>query len=218
MGKNVLIVRGGWDGHTPVESTEVFARQLRGSGCDVEIAETLDAYLDPSLGSRDVIVQCFSLSEISNGQWEALSAAVRGGAGFAGWHGGIIDSFRQNTDYQWMTGGQWVAHPGNCIPSYRVEIADAEHEITRGLAAFDLTDTEQYYMHCDPAVEVLCETKFDNTHGDTDFYRKVTMPYAWTKRWGLGRVFVAAWGHTFKDFEVPAAREIVRRGILWAAR
>ena len=33
-----------------------------------------------------------------------------------------------------------------------------------------------------------------------------------------GRVFVACWGHTHKDFEVEEAREIVRRGLLWAAR
>jgi hypothetical protein len=219
-GKKVLMTFGGWDGHTPRESTELFAGWLSGVGFEVEKTESLDVYLDSdALAQADLIVQCVTMSEITAEQSTGLRNAVRAGTGFAGWHGGIIDSFRTDTEYQWMTGGQWVSHPGNCIPSYTVEIADSGHPITRGIDTFTLTDTEQYYLHVDPGNHVLCKTTFSGEHGETGQYPAGTvMPYAWTRRYGEGKVFVAAWGHTFKDFDVPEALEIVRRGLLWACR
>lgn len=218
--KKALMVWGGWDGHTPKESTDVFAPLLRQEGYDVEIANTLDAYLDnDKLSALNLIVQCITMAQITGEQEASLLKAVKAGVGFAGWHGGIIDSFRVNTEYQFMTGGQWVAHPGNCIPSYKVEITDPQHEITRGVSSFSLPDTEQYYIHADPGNHVLCTTTFTGEYGDTTQYPAGTvMPYAWTRAYGKGRVFVACWGHTAKDFDVPEARAIALRGLLWASR
>jgi type 1 glutamine amidotransferase len=211
-----LVVRGGWDGHTPVQSTDLFVPLLENAGFSVEVAETTARYAKGDLSGFALIVQCVTMSEIQKEEWEALNAAVKGGTGFAGWHGGIIDSFRNNTDYQFMVGGQWVAHPGNVIPGYRVTLK-GEHPITAGLGDFDLTETEQYYIHFDPGVEVLCETVFSGEHGDGTLYPAgVTMPYAWTRRYGKGRIFVACWGHTFKDFDGNTPREIVLRGLRWA--
>lgn len=219
MPKRALIVQGGWPGHTPAECADLFAAELRDAGLDVVVKDSLDAYLDADLmRSLALVVPIWTMGEISNEQWEGLSQAVRSGVGCAGFHGGIIDAFRSNTQYQWMTGGQWVAHPGNCIPRYTVDITDADHPITRGLDAFELTDTEQYYVHVDPGNHVLCTTTFTGEHGETDLYPANTVvPYAWTRGWGKGRVFVACWGHTHKDFDHPTARELVKRGMLWAA-
>jgi type 1 glutamine amidotransferase len=131
----------------------------------------------------------------------------------------MIDSFRSNVEYQWMTGAQWVSHPGNCEPTYKVDIVDAGHEITSGIDSFTLPDTEQYYCHHDPANHVLCTTTFDSGLGDTSRYRVGSvLPYAWTKTWGEGKVFGACWGHTFKDFDVPEAKQIVLNGMKWATR
>jgi type 1 glutamine amidotransferase len=220
MSKKALMVWGGWAGHTPKESVDIFAPLLQEAGYEVTISDSLDSYLDDQLmQSLDVIVPMWTMGKIEKDQEKALLAAVESGVGFAGWHGGVIDSFRNNVQYQWMTGGQWVSHPGNCIPNYTVDITDAEHEITKGIPAFELTETEQYYCHTDPANHVLCTTTFSGEHGPTQLYTGNTvMPYAWTKHWGKGKVFVAAWGHTFKDFDVPEAKEIVRRGILWASK
>jgi len=220
MGKKALIVKGGWDGHTPNESADVFEPLLKDKGYDVTISETLDSYTDAELmGSVDLVVQIWTMGEISGEQNKGLTEAVRNGVGFAGFHGGIIDSFRAQTQYQWMTGGQWVSHPGNDQAKYEVRITDADHEITRGLNNFTLENTEQYYMHVDPGVHVLTETTFSGEYGDKDLYPAGTvMPYAWTRQWGKGRVFVAAWGHTYKDFDVPEAKEIVLRGMLWASK
>jgi len=220
MSKQALVVRGGWDGHTPVESSDIFADYLKAEGYDVTVSDSLQSYTDEKrMGSVDLIVQCVTMSEISKEQWQGLDAAVRAGAGFAGWHGGVIDSFRKNTEYQFMTGGQWVAHPGNCEPTYTVNITDQDHPITQGVGDFDLPDTEQYYCHIDPGVHVLATTTFSGEHGDASLYPAGTvMPYAWTRTWGKGKVFVAAWGHTFKDFDVPEARRIVENGLKWATR
>jgi type 1 glutamine amidotransferase len=218
--KKALIVWGGWDGHTPKESGELTATLLRTEGFDVELSNSLDAYLDSAkMAAADLVVPVWTMGGISREQEKGLLDAIKAGSGLAGFHGGLVDSFRNNTEYQWMTGGQWVAHPGNCIPAYKVVIADKKHPITKGIADFELRDTEQYYMHVDPGNHVLATTTFDGAHGDATLYKPGTkMPYAWTRTWGKGRVFFAAWGHTYKDFDVPEAREILRRGLIWAAR
>ena len=218
--KNALVVWGGWNGHTPKESIDVFVPLLAEKGYNVTVSDTLQSYADAELmAAQDLIVPCWTMGKIEGPQVKGLLAAVRAGAGLVGWHGGIIDSFRENTDYQWMTGGQWVAHPGGCIPTYTVEIVDREHPITRGLNDFVMTQTEQYYIHHDPAIRVLCRSVVSGEHGDKDLYQAGTvMPYAYTKSWGKGRVFVACWGHTDRDFLVPEAREIVLRAMLWATR
>ncbi len=221
--KHALIVWGGWDGHTPKQSADVMESQLREQGFTVTVKDTLDAYTDESLmGQVDLIVPIWTMGQISKEQWQGLDKAVFGGAGLAGFHGGMIDSFRNNTEYQWMTGAQWVSHPGNCEPTYKVRIADADHDITRGLDDFTLPNTEQYYCHHDPANHVLCDTQFNFKDTSEHYGRKYrvgsVLPYAWTKSWGDGRVFGACWGHTYKDFDVPEALEVVTRGMVWAAR
>jgi type 1 glutamine amidotransferase len=220
MSKKALVVRGGWKGHTPVEASDIFVASLKDEGYDVTVSDTLDSYTDEALmGSVDLIVQCVTMSDFSGEQWKGLNKAVYAGAGFAGWHGGIIDSFRNNTGYQFMTGGQWVDHPGGCEPTYTVNITDADHPITQGISDFELSGTEQYYCHVDPGVHVLATTVFSGKHGDpTQYPANTVMPYAWTRTWGKGKVFVAAWGHTFEDFNVPQAKKMVENGLKWATK
>lgn len=219
-GKQAMIVYGGWDGHTPKQSAEVFAPELERAGFNVSMEDSLEVYADHArVRAMDLIVPIWTGGELTGPQWQGLSEAVYGGTGIAGFHGGIIDAFRAHTGYQMMTGGQWVAHPGNAEAKYEVRITDRAHEITTGLGDFVLANTEQYYMHVDPGVHVLCETTFTGEYGDAKTYPAPTvMPYAWTRAFGEGRVFVAAWGHTYKDFDVPEARQLVTRGMLWASR
>ena len=193
------------------------AALLRDAGFEVLVRDNLDVYaaLD-ALGPLAVIVQCWTQGRIERGQLDGLLAAVEGGVGLAGWHGGIIDSFRESTAYQFMTGGQWVAHPDNII-DYSVEIVPErrEHPIVAGLQDFHMT-SEQYYVHVDPQNQVLATTTFARRQ-QAPWVEGVTMPVVWTRNWGRGRVFVNTLGHVNADFEVPEARELTRRGILWAA-
>jgi type 1 glutamine amidotransferase len=213
--KSALFVWGGWEGHEPKQCTDVFAPLVREAGYEVEVRDTLDAYLDEAkMSSYALIVQCWTMGTITREQLAGLQKAVNSGVGFAGWHGGSGDSFRNECDYQFMVGGQWVAHPGGVI-DYSVTITNHTDPITAGLKDFKM-HSEQYYMHTDPTNEVLATTTF---RGDAvPWIAGAVVPVAWKRTWGAGKVFYASLGHVAKDFEVPEAREIVRRGLLWASR
>lgn len=214
MSKKVLIVYGGWDGHDPKETSALFAGLLQDAGLDVTLSESLDSFLDADLmGSLDLVVPMYTMSTITREQEKGLLDAVReGGVNVGGWHGGMADAFRNNTEYQFMVGGQWVAHPGNII-DYRVNITDHDHPITTGIDDFDM-HSEQYYMHVDPSNQVLAQTIFNGDHAY--WIDGTVMPVVWTRSYGKGKVFYSSLGHVIGDFDVPQAREIVRRGLLWA--
>jgi len=208
--KKALFVCGGWEGHTPRQSAELFAGWLRERGYDVERIDSLDVLTDAArLATLSLIVPVWTMGELTADQEQTLCDAVAGGVGLAGWHGTMADAFRASTNYQWMTGGQFVAHPGGIKAAYDIRITDPAHPITRGLRDFTLRDTEQYYLHVDPSNHVLATTSFEDG---------VVMPAVWTRRWGQGRVAYASFGHTFKDFDIPEAREIIERSLLWASR
>lgn len=214
-GKKVLYIYGGWEGHEPQESVNIFVPWLRSEGAEVIVSETLDSYLDEKLmQSLDLVIQNWSMGKITPQHEKNLLNAIRNGCGFAGWHGGIGDSFRENTEYQFMVGGQFVAHPGNII-DYVVNITDKEDEITKGLNDFSIR-SEQYYLHIDPTVKVLATTTFSGEHAR--WIEGAIMPVVWKKRYGKGRVFYSSLGHVMKDFETPEVLEIQKRGIKWAAK
>ncbi len=212
--KKVLFVWGGWKGHEPELCRDIFVPWMREQGMDVTVSDSLDAYLDKDLmASLDLIVQIWTMGKITNEQEKALLEAVKRGVGIAGWHGGLGDSFRNNVAYQFMVGGQWVAHPGGVI-DYEVNIVDHDDPVTAGLDDFKM-HSEQYFMHVDPNNKVLATTTFSDEHAS--WIGGATMPVVWKKMYGSGRVFYNSLGHVASDFEVPEALEIMKRGILWAA-
>jgi type 1 glutamine amidotransferase len=206
------VTRGGWEGHVPAEATDLFIPFLRENDFEVRVSDDLDSYLD--LDGTDLVLQCISMGEITGEQSKGLEAAVRAGTGLAGWHGGIVDSFRTSADYQFMTGGQFVSHPGGFV-DHRIEVV-SDDPIVEGITHFDL-HTEQYYVHADPTNNVLATTTF-RAHPDYPWIAGATMPAVWTRTWGDGRVFVCTPGHKLEDLEVPEVRTIIERGLLWASR
>ena len=213
--KRALIVWGGWEGHEPKQCADIFAPWLQSQGYEVIVSNTLDTYTDKELmQSLNLIVPIWTMGTITPEQEAGLLDAVRSGVGIAGWHGGMGDSFRNNTEYQFMVGGQWVAHPGNII-DYEVNIIKPEDPIVAGLSDFKM-HSEQYYMHVDPSNEVLATTTFSGEY--CEWIAGTVMPVVWKRRYGKGRVFYSSLGHVAKDFEVPEALEIVKRGMLWASR
>jgi type 1 glutamine amidotransferase len=206
--KKALIVWGGWDGHEPRQVGEILAGALRRQGFDVTVSNTLDAFADLPLLEFDLLVPEWTMGSITSEQLKPMLEAVKAGVGIAGVHGGMGDSFRQETEYQFMVGGQWVAHPGGDGVKYTVRIVDHDHVITEGLTDFDVS-SEKYYMHVDPANHVLAVTDFDGAD----------VPIAWTKTYGKGRVFYCSLGHVAQVFEQdPQILEMVTRGMVWAAR
>ncbi len=218
--KSALIVWGGWDGHQPKEVGEILGEELTKHGFAVEIADTLDAYLDEEkLKTLDLIVPCWTMATIKQEQLRPLLNAVASGVGLGGVHGGMCDSFRNETEYQFMTGGQWVAHPGNDGVAYTVEIRDRDHFITQGSPDVINIKSEQYYLHVDPAVRVLATTRFplEGVGGAHTKNGVVDMPTVWTKYWGEGRVFYNALGHQANIVAQPDVLHLTVRGLLWAA-
>ncbi|MEI9808283.1 MAG: ThuA domain-containing protein [Bacteroidota bacterium] len=160
-GRKILFTYGGWPGHEPEKFRDYMVPWLKGEGADVLVHNNLDPYTDKALmDSIDMVMQIATMSQISKEQEKGLLEAIeKDGTGMAGWHGGMGDAFRNNPDYQFMTGGQWVAHPGGVI-DYKVKITDHKDEVTKGLKDFDM-HSEQYYMHIDPNVKVLATTRFN---------------------------------------------------------
>ena len=215
VSKKALFVCGGWDGHEPKQCVDLFAPILESEGYAVTITDTLDIYLDTALmQSQDLIVQVYTMAQITTEQEAGLLETIKSGTGFAGWHGGMADAFRNSTEYQFMVGGQWVAHPGNSI-DYTVNITNSSDPIMVGLSDFQM-HSEQYFMHVDPGNQVLATTTFSGEH--CEWIAQTVMPVVWKRRWGAGRVFYSSLGHVLKDFDVPEAREIMRRGMIWATR
>jgi hypothetical protein len=217
VNRKALIVWGGWKGHQPQEVAEVFRALLQAEKFEVEVSETLDAFLDADkLKGLDLIVPVWTMGKITDVQLKPVLEAVKSGVGMAGCHGGMCDSFRDATEWQFMTGGQWVAHPGNDGVTYKVKMSSANHPLTKGIADFDVK-SEQYYLHVDPAVKVLATTRFPVADGPHAGNGPVDMPVVWTKVYGKGRIYYNSLGHHADIIQMPPALELMRRGFLWAA-
>ena len=216
--RRALVVRGGWDGHAPEEAAELFVPFLRESGFDVTVEGSLEVYADPALmAATDLVVQCWTMGEILADELHGLRDAIAAGTGFAGWHGGIVDSFRMATDYLQLVGAQFAAHPGGIVDhTISVVPTRGEHPVVAGISDFSLR-SEQYWLLADDLNDVLATTTI--TPGPDDpWHAPVTSPAVWTRQWGDGRVFVCAPGHLLADLELPPVRTMIERGLLWAAR
>ncbi|AIX99647.1 hypothetical protein ART_0049 [Arthrobacter sp. PAMC 25486] len=228
--KNALVVRGGWDGHQPVEATELFIPHLEANGFTIRVEEGPAVYADAAyLAGVDLIVQCNTMNTIEKEEFEGLRAAIEAGTGMAGWHGGIADSYRNNSDYLHLIGGQFACHPGkhpdertggqpdNYVP-YTVNMAPAAaaHPITAGIGDFELV-TEQYWVLADSYIDVLATTTQKVREWDP-WHREVTSPAIWTRQWGKGRIFVATPGHNVDVLQDSNVKTIIERGMLWASR
>lgn len=218
MAKKALITWGGWDGHQPDLVSALFAGVLRAEGFEVEVHDTLACFDDAArLKTLDLIVPIWTMSTIAKEQSQAVADAVESGVGLAGCHGGMCDAFRNDVVWQFMTGAQWVAHPGNDGVEYQVRITDPSNPLVAGIADFSVK-TEQYYLHVDPAVKVHAVCDFPLVAGPHAANGPVAMPVGFTKMWGKGRVYYNALGHHADVIDHGAPLEMIRRGMLWAAR
>jgi type 1 glutamine amidotransferase len=217
MSLNALVVWGGWDGHEPRQVADICRDVLVKHGFNVEVSDTLDAFLNyDELMKLNLIVPIWTMGKISGEQQKGVLEAVKSGVGLAGCHGGMCDSFRDATDWQFMTGGQWVAHPGNDGTNYRVRVTNSDHFITEGTSDFDVC-SEQYYLHTDPGNKVLAVTKFPVADGPHVANGEFDMPVVWTRMWGKGRVFYSSLGHHADIVAQPDPLRLMTRGMLWAA-
>jgi type 1 glutamine amidotransferase len=226
-----IVVRGGWEGHVPVQATELFIPHLRANGFEVRVFDSPAPYADAGLmAAVDLVVQCVTMGTISDEEVAGLRSAISAGTGMAGWHGGMIDSYRASSDYLQLMGAQFTSHPGkdpaivpadepgrNFVPhTVRMLPAAAAHPITQGIGDFDLV-TEQYWLLHDDYLDVLA-TATQQVRPWDEWKREVTSPVIWTRQWGAGRLFVATPGHDTQILAHAAVRTVIERGLLWASR
>ena len=218
MARKALIVWGGWDGHQPKEVAAIFERVLKADGFEVDVRDKLDVFADAqTLGALDLIVPVWTAGQLTPEQQNIVCKTVREqGVGVAGCHGGMCDAFRNACEWQFMTGGQWVAHPGNDGVRYTVNIRERKHPVTEGINDFEVS-SEQYYMHVDPGIKVLASTHFPVADGPHVPNGPVEMPVLWTKMYGKGRIFYSSLGHQADVVEAEPHLTIMRRGFAWAA-
>ena len=230
--KLAVVVRGGWNGHSPVEATDMFIPHLEANGFEVRVFDSPAPYADPALMARtDLILQCNTMATIADDELKGLMRAMQDGTGMAGWHGGIADSYRNSAAYLHLIGAQFAEHPSlrdpatdttkgpqrNYVP-YTVNMLPeaADHPITKGLADFDLV-TEQYWVLWDRYLDVLATTTQQVRPWDP-WNRPVTSPAIWTRQWGKGRIFVCTPGHSLDVLEHPTVHTVIERGLVWASR
>ncbi len=213
--RSALIVWGGWAGHDPEECAAIYRRWLHEDGFSVRVETDFAVFGDPSIRELSLIIPVITMAKIEKEHVLNLSKAIESGVGMAGHHGTMGDTFREQTDYQFIVGGQWVAHPGNVI-DYTVEVAKPDDPVMQGIPSSFPYTSEQYYMHVDPANEVLATTTFSGEHAP--WTKGVVMPVAWKRMHGAGRVFYSSLGHRAAEFDNPTMATILRRGINWAAR
>lgn len=216
--KKALLFYGGWDGHEPEKVSERFEKILQKQGFLTERYAGTECLADrEKLLSLDLIVPVVTGSTIARECSQNVSYAVSHGVGLAGCHGGMCDSFREDTEWQFMTGGQWVSHPGGDGVKYTVNVRRGSSPIVEGIEDFPVC-SEQYYLHVDPAIEVLATTRFPLVNYYHAANKPIDMPVVWTKYWGIGRVFYCSLGHHDDVFDTaPEAQLLMERGMLWAA-
>lgn len=219
MSRKALIVWGGWEGHQPKQIAGIFDGILKNHGFEVEVSNSLDSFADKEkLMKLSLIIPIWSLGEAKEDYITNILEAVKSGVGIAGCHGGMCDAFRTDTRWHFLTGAQWIAHPGNDTVTYKVNIKkNSSSPIIEGIDDFVIT-SEQYYIHIDPAINVLATTRFPIADGPHAANGEVDMPVVFTKLWGKGKVFYSSLGHVAKDFDIYEVKKLMENGLLWAAR
>lgn len=206
-----LVLVGGWGGHSPKE-VSAWARSELLDGHEVLVTDDLDALEPDTLALTDLVVPVWTFGSMTDGQEDALVDAVADGVGLLAWHG-HASAFLGRRRHKHLLGGQFVDHPGGDAITYTVRFGD--HDLTSGLDDLVVT-SEQYHLLVDPAVTVLASTEM--VEGSPAAPPGTTMPVAWCRPWGRGRVFDSALGHDVPTISHPAHVELLRRAVRWCRR
>lgn len=147
---------------------------------------------------------------------------------------GLVDAPGTRPDVMEMLGTQFKAHPP--IGNFTVEVVDHEHELTRGIADFEVVD-ELYLSHTTAPIDTLAQTRF--TGEATGFiesrWKDAVVPIVYTRDIGRGRIVYNTLGHCRGHYDLPGMQdfypnpercawnygvyyELLRRGIAWAMR
>lgn len=213
----VLIVTGDDVGPHPWREVSQATRDLllAAGKFDVKVCEdpgVLDSAA--SLKRYDVVYLAMynaKLPTLSDQAKQNLADFVKGGKGFVVSHLSSA-SFKEWDEFKRLCGRNWVMGTSGHGPRsvFKCNIADADHPITKGLAAFETDDELYAKMQGDAPIKVLVTA-------DSDWSKK-TEPLAFVLDYGQGRVFHHTFGHDAKALATPGVRTLIQRGTEWAAK
>jgi type 1 glutamine amidotransferase len=210
--KRALVVWGGLELHEPEAGALIVRDILQQEGFDVTVTSDYQALGNSA--DYDLVVPQITGGELDRETTIRFCAGIEAGTGLAGFHHGLATTFPGNARFRFMAACTFATHPGDVI-DYRVDTKNFHDPIMAGIGSFPHR-SEQYYMHVDPAVEVLATTTFSGEHAS--WKRNVQIPVVFKTVYGRGRVFYSALGHVAAELERPEVRTILHRGLLWAAR
>lgn len=175
-------------------------------------------------------------------QQEALRRWVEGGGRWYALHGtasilrflsnGLVDSPALAPHLMETLGTQFIAHPP--IGPYRVEVADPEHQLVKGIEPFVVSD-ELYLSDIHADLHVLLDTEFEGE--GTGFARSewplARHPVLYLRTIGKGAVLYLTLGHCRGHYDMapmmdywpevqrcawdlPVFYDLLRRGLGWA--
>jgi len=213
--KNILVIYQLDPYHQPKLFVEKVSKWLETQKANTIVSNNLNTYSNKKLmDSIDLVIQTVTMGKLTSAQEKGLTNAIKSGTGIAGSHGGLGDSFRENTLYQFMIGGQFVRHPGGKV-KYTVKFTSPKTYLTKGIKNFEI-NSEQYYMHIDPSINILALTKFSGQQ--YSWIKDTKMPVCWNKFFGEGKVFYLSIGHSPDNFDIPEVWELLTRGFKWASK
>jgi type 1 glutamine amidotransferase len=139
-------------------------------------------------------------------QLAGLRKFIERGGGFVPLH---FTSANANPDFLALVGASFINHPPH--GPFEVRVADPDHPITRGLPPTMQIEDECYRSdYPDRAALHVLQTSHHTAGIDGE-------PSSWVREIGRGRLFYSALGHDARSFPNPELRELLSRGIRWAA-
>lgn len=152
-------------------------------------------------------------------QKAAFQAYIAAGGGFVGIHS-ASGSERKNDEFKSVLGGRFKFHTPNA--PFRVIVSDTNHPATRHLGASYQWKDEGYICDLVPGLHPLLEMDLATAKLAKDKWpagaQNGRFPLAWCQEVGGSRRFYTALGHDKGDYDMPAFRQHLIGGILWALR
>lgn len=157
--------------------------------------------LPSDLSSFSALVLHYHHKTISLSALEKLDTFVKNGGGILAIHAATA-SFKQTLPYFKILGGRFIGH--GKVERFQVE--RVKDGVFDGIDDFEVRD-ELYIHELEPSIEV----HFTAKHEGKD------VPVVWTRRYGKGKVCYAVPGHTTGTMYNVTYKQVLRRGLEWAA-
>ena len=138
-------------------------------------------------------------------QQRAVAEYVERGGAFLNLHNSM--GLYPEGPYLDLVGGRYVGH--GPLERFRVEVADPEHPVCRGVSPFFVADEQHTPVYDADRVHLLLRNRSDDG---------TTGAAGWVREPGSGRLCHLANGHTREALLHPMYQRLMRNAVLWCLR